>query len=131
MIGIDTNVLVRYIVQDDAQQARRATQFVERTLGGRTPGFVNDIVLCELVWVLETSYRYEREQVAQTLQRLFEIDRLRIETPALSWRALDAYRSGTDFSDALIALKNDAAGCSHTVTFDRRAARYEKIKTLT
>ena len=131
MIGIDTNVLVRYIVQDDASQARSATHFVERTLSVAAPGFVNNIALCELVWVLEAGYGYAREQIAETLQRLFEIDRLRLESPELNWRVLDAYRTGIDFSAALIALINAASGCDHTISFDRRAARFEKIRLLT
>ncbi|HEY8009681.1 MAG TPA: type II toxin-antitoxin system VapC family toxin [Rudaea sp.] len=130
MIGIDTNILVRYIVQDEPAQARAATHFVERVLSKATPGFVNRVVLCELVWVLESGYGYTREQIAATLQRLFEIDRIRLESPDLNWRALDAYRHGIDFSDALIALINVSMDCEHTVSFDRRAARFEKIKLL-
>lgn len=130
MIGVDTNVLVRYIVQDDPAQSRAASRFVERTLDMANPGFVNRVVLCELVWVLEDCYGYAREEIAETLQRLFEIDRIRVETPELAWRALDAYGNGTDFSDALIALVNVDHGCDHTVSFDRHAARFEQIKLL-
>lgn len=130
MIGLDTNVLVRYIMQDDPAQARAAERFIERTLDADTPGFVNRIVLCELVWVLEDCYGRVRAEVAETLQRLFEIDRIRIETPDLAWRALDAYRDGIDFSDALIALVNIFNRCDHTVSFDRRAARLKQIKLL-
>lgn len=130
MIGMDTNVLLRYIVQDDPAQARAASQFVEHKLSTTEPGFINNIVLCELIWVLESGYGYAREQIAQTLQRMFEIDRLRLESPDLSWRALDAYRRGIDFSDALIALINEASDCDHTVSFDRRAARFEKMRLL-
>jgi predicted nucleic-acid-binding protein len=131
MIGLDTNVLVRYIAQDDVAQARVASDFVERRLDTKAPGFVCSIVLCELVWVLETAYGYSREQIASTLERLFEIDVIRLESPDLSWRALDAYRSGSDYSDALIGLVNAAEGCEHTVSFDKRAARSDKIKLLT
>lgn len=131
MIGIDTNILVRYIVHDDPTQARAATRFIEHTLGDDKPGFINRIVLCELVWVLESGYGYVRAQIAETLQRLFEVDRLRIETPDLAWRALDAYRAGIDFSDAIIALVNVSMNCEYTASFDRRAARFGKIKLLT
>ena len=131
MIGVNTNVLVRYIVQDDAQQARIATRFFEHTLVPARPGFVDHIVLCELVWVLESGYAYSRVQIAATLQRLFEIDRLRMQMPELVWHALDAYGSGIDFDDALIALVNEAEGCEHTVSFDRRAARFNKMHLLT
>jgi|SRR5580765_3767701 len=131
MIGLDTNVLVRYVTQDDAEQARLASRLLEHMLDARNPGFVDNIVLCELVWVLESGYGYAREQIAQTLQRLFEVDRIRLESPALSWHALDAYRDdGIDFSDALIALLNASLGCDHTVSFDKRAARHGKVKLL-
>src|SRR5450755_4692982 len=131
MIGVDTNVLVRYIVQDDPQQARIATRFVEHTLALTRPGFVDHIVFCELVWVLERGYAYARGQIAAALQRLFEIDRLRMQAPDLAWRALDAYRNGMDFADALMALVNEFQGCEHTGSFDRRAARFDKIRLLT
>lgn len=130
MIGIDTNVLVRYIVQDDARQSALATRFVERALSTTSPGFVSDIVLCELVWVLESAYGYAREPIAEILQRIFEVDRLRFQAPALAWRALDAYRDGLDFSDALIGLVGEQAGCDYTASFDRRAARLEQIRLL-
>ena len=64
MIGLDTNVLVRYVTQDDAEQARLAGRLLEHTLNPRNPGFVANIVLCELVWVLESGYGYAREPVA-------------------------------------------------------------------
>ncbi len=123
MIGLDTNILVRYIVQDDAHQASLATDLIERTLDvAERPGFINSIVLCELVWVLETAYAYRRDQIAETLQRLFEVDRLRVQAPAIAWRALDAYRQGADFADALLAYDNESAGCAYTASFDKRAA---------
>jgi predicted nucleic-acid-binding protein len=130
MLGLDTNVLLRYIVQDDARQAQTASRFIEHALSTAAPGFIGHIVLCEMTWVLESGYGYEREQIAATLQRVLETDRFQIERPALAWRALDAYHDGIDFADALIALIGDAEGCEHTVSFDRRAARYHKIRLL-
>lgn len=132
MIGIDTNVLVRYIVRDDARQAAAATRFLEVTLGVQHPGFIGNVVLCELFWVLENGYGYARANIAATLQRLLEIDRFRFETPELAWQALDAYRHGADFADALLARINEAAGCEYTATFDQRAAtRIEPMRLLT
>ena len=130
MIGVDTNVLVRYVVQDDARQAALANRLIETTLSPARPGFIASIVLCELVWVLESAYGYAKEPIAALLQRLFEVDRFRLEAPALAWRALSAYRKGVDFSDALIALGNEAAGCEQTATLDRRAARLEQVRLL-
>jgi predicted nucleic-acid-binding protein len=130
MIGIDTNVLVRYVVQDDARQAAVANQFIETTLSDEEPGWIAWVVLCEFVWVLEAAYGYARNAIAPTLQRLFEVDRFRVEAPALAWRALDEYRSGADFSGALIALANEAEGCAYTATFDRSAARLRQMRVL-
>src|SRR4051812_37519679 len=130
MIGIDTNVLVRYVVQDDAKQAAVANHFIESTLSDDEPGWIAAIVLCELVWVLEGVYGYARAPIAATLERLFEVDRLRVETPSLAWRALDAYRTGSDFADALIGLGNEHAGCDYTATFDRAASKLKQMRSL-
>lgn len=131
MIGLDTNILVRYIVQDDVRQAALATRLIERTLDTvEHHGFIASIVLCELVWVLESNYGYVREQIAETLHRLFEIDRFRLEAPDLAWRALDGYHTGADFADAMLALTNERAGCDYTASFDRKAARLNQIRLL-
>ncbi len=130
MIGIDTNVLVRYVVQDDARQAAQAGHFIEATLSADEPGWIGSIVLCEFVWVLEGAYGYARNAIAATLQRLFEVDRFRVEAPSLAWRALDEYRAGADFSDALLALGNEHEGCGYTATFDRGAARLKQMRVL-
>jgi predicted nucleic-acid-binding protein len=130
MIGIDTNVLVRYVVQDDARQAASASHFIEATLSDEDPGWIASIVLCEFVWVLEAAYGYARNAIVATLQRLFEVDRFRIESPSLAWRALEEYRAGADFSDALIALGNEHEGCSYTATFDRGAVRLKQMRVL-
>jgi predicted nucleic-acid-binding protein len=101
VIGIDTNVLVRYIIQDDPFQSALATEFLEKHCSPETPGYLHSIVLCELVWVLESSYKYGREQVAIVLQYLLETDSLVIQEVDSTWLALEAYREkGVDFSDA-------------------------------
>ena len=130
MIGIDTNVLVRYVVQDDARQAAAASHFIETTLSEVEPGWIASVVLCEFVWVLESAYGYARSSIVATLQRLFEVDRFRVETPALAWRALAEYRVGGDFSDALIALGNEHEGCAYTATFDRAASKLKQMRLL-
>lgn len=132
MIGLDTNVLVRYVVQDDARQAALATRFMETTLSEERPGFIGNVVLCELFWVLESGYGYARADIAATLQILFEIDRLRLESAALAWQALEDYRNGADFADALLARVNETAGCDYTASFDQRAAsRIKQMRLLT
>jgi len=130
MVGIDTNVLVRYVVQDDARQAATANHFIESTLSEDEPGWIASIVLCEFVWVLEAAYGYARNPIATTLERLFEVARFRLEAPSLAWRALEAYRRGADFADALIALVGEHAGCDYTATFDKDMTRLKQARLL-
>ncbi|HEX3895884.1 MAG TPA: type II toxin-antitoxin system VapC family toxin [Rudaea sp.] len=130
MIGLDTNVLARYITQDDERQGRLAKRFLETQLTAETPGFVNHVVLCELVWVFETAYDYSREQIMQTLQRLFESAFVRFESSQIVWRALNMYRQGQGFADAMLVLINESRGCDFTLTFDKRAAKMKAARLL-
>ncbi|HEY4115198.1 MAG TPA: type II toxin-antitoxin system VapC family toxin [Rhizomicrobium sp.] len=124
MIGIDTNVLVRHLVQDDETQADLADAFLQRNCTADDPGFVNGIVLCELVWTLERTYGYARADIARMLDNLFITRELHIENRGLAVSALDRFkRSNIEFSDALICEGNIAAGCTATATFDRKAGR--------
>jgi len=130
MIGIDTNVLVRYITQDDERQGRLARRYLETQLTMDSPGFINHVVLCELVWVFETAYRYSREQILKALQRLFESAVVRFESSQILWRALDLYQQGQDFSNAVLVLVNASRGCEFTLTFDKRAAKMSAARLL-
>jgi predicted nucleic-acid-binding protein len=130
MKGIDTNVLVRFLVQDDAEQARKATAFLMTQCTAAHPGFVNHIVLCELVWVLQGFYGYPRESVSLALEGIIGASQLRIEKRETALDALREYEDGADFSDALIALINLALGCENTWTFDRRAAKRAGFRAL-
>jgi predicted nucleic-acid-binding protein len=124
VIGLDTNVLVRYLVQDDPVQGAAAAEVIESRCAPETPGRVDHVVLCELVWVLETAYGYSRELVANVVRQILGTAELRVESPDLAWTALRAYESGpADLPDYLIGQRNRAAGCEVTLTFDRRAAR--------
>ena len=126
MIGLDTNVLVRYLVEDDPAQASRAARLIETRCTEDAPGFVNRVVLCELVWVLESAYDYPRATVAATLESLLRTAELEIDAADAAWPALTAYRGGgVDFSDALIGRLNRNAGCDGTATFDKDAARQD------
>ena len=131
MIGIDTNVLIRYIVQDDPRQAGAATRFVERACTAESPGFVGLIVLCECVWVLTSAYGYLRSDVSKVLAQILRVAQFRVENPQAVWRALDDYRDGgADFSDYLIGWLYLGHGCERTVTFDRSAAKAEGFELL-
>lgn len=124
MIGLDTNVLVRYIVQDDADQAEAATRLIEERCTEQTRGFVGIPVLVELVWVLTAAYDYEREVVASVVGQVLRTAEFTVEDGELAWLALRDFEGGNaDFEDCLIAHRNRAHGCETTYTFDRRAAR--------
>lgn len=123
MVGLDTNVLVRYIMQDDPAQSAKATALVER-LSPSEPGFISMVAVVELVWVLSSSYRLLRPQVAAALDSLLRSKELVIDQAELIAQSLRRYKSGgADFADGLIERIGAAAGCSHTLTFDTGAAR--------
>lgn len=123
MIGLDTSILIRYIVQDAAAQAA-ATRLIERECKPDNPGWVDAVVLCELVWVLESAYAYDRATVVEVLRALLTSAELRVELPELAWAALRSYQSGSaGFADCLIGLRNQQTGCTATCTFDKKAGR--------
>lgn len=124
MIGIDTNVLVRYIAQDDRAQSARATAFIERECSAATPGFVGLVVLAEVVWVSESLYAAGRQEVSDIVRRILSIKQLVVQEAETAWRALRLFESGkADFADCLVACSALAAGCESVVTFDKQAAQ--------
>jgi len=117
LIGLDTNVLVRYLTQDDAAQAARSAKVIDQAAAAGL--FISSIVVCELVWVLEDAYRQNRAQIAQVLERILQTAQFTFENKDLLWQSLDEYRNGkADLSDYLLGRIAQSAGCSHTVTFD-------------
>jgi predicted nucleic-acid-binding protein len=125
--GVDTNVLLRYIVRDEPTQAARAARELER--GERF--LVGSIVLCEVVWVLETGYGFSRRDIAVTLERILATAQFEIEAKDLALAALDDFRRSTaDFSDCLLGRRNRAAGAAETVTFDRSLKGLEGFRLL-
>lgn len=131
MIGLDTNILARYIVRDDAQQARAATRLIEGQCTAASPGYVGAPVLVELIWVLATAYRYDRSLVASVVRQILMTTELLVEDRDTAWAALrDFEATGADFADCLIAHRNHARGCTQTYTFDRRAAAGSSLFSL-
>ena len=121
MIGLDTNVLVRYVTQDDPAQAEQATRLIETRCTTADPGRVAHIVLCELVWVLTRAYAYSKAQAVSVLEQILVTAELAVESESLALQALDAYRAGgADFSDYLLTLGNREAGCETTYSFDAK-----------
>ena len=131
MIGLDTNVLVRYLVQDDLSQARKATQVITKQCTSEDPGFINRIVLCELVWVLESAYGYSKDTILGMLEKLLRTSQLKIEDIQSSWTAFRMYQKGkADFADCLLGTTNRLSGCDTTVTFDQAASKLGGFQRL-
>jgi predicted nucleic-acid-binding protein len=123
VIGLDTNVVVRYLTQDDPKQSPIATRFMESTISTEDPGFISLIVLAEVLWVLVSLYSVDRAGVAEIITGLLTTEQLRVDSAELVWRAKRRYeKSKADFSDALIMECALAAPCKRSVTFDKTAA---------
>ena len=120
MIALDTNALVRFLVRDDKAQARMAKALVDGLGDGDGRGYVSDVVLCELVWVLTRSYRFDRRRIAEVLQRLVAARQLAFGSTEAIARAVSAYEQGKgDFADYMIREHARDAGCESIATFDR------------
>src|SRR5687768_6779254 len=118
MIGLDSNVLVRYLTQDDVAQSRKANQVVEEALSSQEALYLNHVVMCELAWVLGRAYGFDRETLAAALEKMLSAAQFEFEDKNALWRALGGFRSsGADFADCLIGVKNAAMGCTTTLTF--------------
>lgn len=123
MIGLDTNVVIRYLVQDDKKQSAIATRFIETTLTMEAPGYINHITLCEITWVLRHCYGVTKSQLKAIIEGLLTTKQLLIENVEVAWKALRAFNANSaDFCDALIGQANLHDRCEHTVTFDKKAA---------
>lgn len=131
MRGIDTNVLVRYLTQDDAGQARKANALVESATARREKLHLDGVVLCELVWVLRGAYGFDRATILGALEGILAVGQFSIADRDLVRRALAAYRDGRgDFADYLLGARNVAAGCTTTVTFDAALKRSELFQVI-
>ena len=124
MIGLDTNVLLRYLVQDDPKQSLRATEIVERRLTVQEPGFVSLVSILEVVWVLKSLFKRSRQQIANDIEMILAADTLEVQNEQEVYYAVVSLRNGIGtFEDALIGALGVWRGCSATLTFDEDAAR--------
>ncbi|MFA6713755.1 MAG: type II toxin-antitoxin system VapC family toxin [Victivallaceae bacterium] len=122
MIGIDTNILVRYLVQDDERQASVANKILDR-VSDINPAFINNIVMCETVWVLSKAYKFKKTLIIKTIEQILSTSGIEFENAGGIRKALRHYDSGNaDFSDYLIAEINKENGAKTTYTFDRKAS---------
>ena len=131
MIGLDTNVLVRYIARDDPKQTAAATQLIEKRCTPENPGWINLIVICELTWVLQRVYNRPRERIAGILETILTSNELKVESADAVWQALRKFRKGAaDMADYLIAGTNVTQGATPTFTFDKRASADSDFRLL-
>ena len=123
MIGLDTNVLVRYLTQDDPVQSGQANEIFESLAAGME-GYVTVVSLVELVWVLTSCYGSGNGEISSVLENLLHTKHIIVQDTEIVWKALRTFKEGkADFPDCLIKHTAFDAGCSSVVTFDVKAAR--------
>jgi len=130
MIGLDTNVLVRYIAQDDIKQSALATNLIN-SLTQESPGFIALVSVVELVWVMQSCYQSTKQEVVKILETLTATRELMIENSETVIKAIRVFsNSKADFSDCLIERSANKAGCEYSVTFDVDAMKHAGFKSL-
>lgn len=130
MIGLDTNVIVRFIAQDDPKQSPEATALIN-TLSEQNPGFITLVTLVELVWVMQSCYQTSKNEIVEILESLIATQELRIENIETVIQALRVFsQTAADFSDCLIERSASQAGCDYCVTFDAKAIGHAGFKPL-
>ncbi|WP_031388652.1 PIN domain-containing protein [Desulfonatronum thiodismutans] len=129
MIGLDTNILVRYLTQDDPDQSARANQLIESRCTKDEPGLVSLVVLCELAWVLRGAYGYDKRLVVEVLDAILAASELKVENEQVVRSALAHFRRGSaDFADYVITLGHRDAGCEATYSFDQKLAKNKFVR---
>ena len=124
MIGLDTNVLLRCLAQDDPTQSPRATEIIERLLTEQEPGFISLVSILEVVWVLKSLFKRSRQEIANDIEMLLAADTLEVQNEQEVYYAVVSLRHGIGtFEDALIGSLGVWRGCSATLTFDEDAAK--------
>ncbi|MCY4045885.1 MAG: type II toxin-antitoxin system VapC family toxin [Cellvibrionales bacterium] len=124
MIGLDTNVLIRYLTQDEPKQSAKANTLIESTLSEKHLGFISLIVLIEISWVLESCYDQDQQSIINVIKQLLTTKQFVIQHADIAHLAIKTLEKHSgDFSDAVIALLAKQYGCNKTVTFDRKAIR--------
>lgn len=131
MIGLDTNILARYIVRDDSRQFRLAEDLIDNNCSGKTPCFISLVVLVELVWLLDRSYGFGKSDILTVIQGLVRAAEFTVEQEQAVVNAYRGYQdSSADFADALIVAINEISGCEKTVSFDKKMTRLPGVELL-
>jgi predicted nucleic-acid-binding protein len=124
MISLDTNVLVRLLTNDDPRQARMARKALDVALAEGQTVWVSVVVLCELVWVLQGLYKYEKKQIVSALDALLKFSGIEVQSPHLVKKTLDVLTgNAADFADILLGLLSLDAGATYVLTFDKKASK--------
>ena len=124
MLGIDTNVLIRYLVRDDEAQFEKARKLIKREVTAGRRVFVNQLVLMETEWVLRSRYAVPKNQIIEAISGLLNATDVQFEDEPAIEEALFIWKDSiVDFADCLIGAKNRRMGCRATATFDAKAAR--------
>lgn len=131
MKGLDTNVVLRFLVRDDEQQWQIADQYINKALQANESCLINNIVLCEVVWVLRSRYKLSREKLIDTLENILKANIFVFENrEAIEWAIKQMKSGNADFSDYLITRLNQLAGCQETASFDTKLGQLERIELL-
>ena len=116
---------------DDKKQAEKASKYIERAAASGEQCFINAVVFCELVWVLESAYGYRKNEIADACEKILATKQFEFESKDLLRSALSDYRSGkADFADYLIGKVNKSEGCNHTISFDRSLGNQDDFVVL-
>ncbi len=130
MIGLDTNVVLRYLLQDDPAQSKTANRLMAR-LTSEDPGFISIATVLEIVWVLRSLFKLTPKEIAAQVEQLLAADAFILQNEQQIFEAAYALKRGSgEFEDALIGALNIWAGCSETITFDRRTSRLPNFRVL-
>ena len=130
MIGLDTNIIVRYLAQDDPVQSRKADTCIGQ-LSETRPGFISLVVVIETAWVLKSVYRLSDAAIATAVERLLQASELVVQNEQQVFYAIAIAKQGqASLADALIGALGSQVGCDHTLTFDRKAARLPEFELL-
>ena len=131
MLGIDTNVLVRYLVRDDEAQFEKASRLIKREIAADAEVLVSLPVLLETEWVLRSRYHFKKAEILAAISGLLDATEIQFEDEAAIEESLKCWADGVaDFADCLIGAHNRRLGCRTTATFDQKAARLPTFSSL-
>ncbi len=131
MLGIDTNVIVRFLIRDDEAQFEKANRLIKREIGAKEDLFVSLLVLLETEWVLRSRYGLQKAEIIQAISSLLDATELQLEDEAAVEETLAIWKDSTaDFADCLIGAHNRRVGCRATATFDTKAVKLPAFVVL-